>query len=645
MRHSETDPRDVEPMTAGSTVGDRRSDEATPDGTASTPREALGERLAKLSAHVPGMMYQFAIDREGAMSFAYASDRIVTFFGVTPENAARDARTALSAVHEDDVTRLVDAIRDSRRTGGAWEHEFRATGQDGRLRWLRGTANPEHLADGSTMWHGFIEDVTEQRRIADRLRTQEATLRQVTDTVHDVLSMTDAEGRIEFVTPSVRTVLGVHPRAVIGRSIVELFHPADRHVVTAALQRRHDRPSDGSTFEVRAVHADGREVWLEGNLRPIDVTTGAVIAFRDATPRITARQALQRELTVRRSIVELTNEMLSRELDDDHYAGLLRRAVALVPGAEAGSVIVRDEQDQPFRFVAADGFDLDALLPIRVTLEELRRSDPPVVEKLFVRRDVSNFSDETQTRIRQAGRLDELTVTLSIPIDVGGVAYGFLNLDAFAPDDPFDDESLDVGEALAAQLGVAMQRRLLERRLREEHDRYLHLSGHDPLTGIPNRRTFQERLEAASRRATDDDSRCALVYVDLDEFKSVNDRYGHAVGDDLLIQVAHRIAGTVRADDLAARLGGDEFAVVLSRLRRPEDVLVVSTKIESSLARPFDLVGGIRLTIGASLGAAVQPDDGAGVDGLMHAADEAMYERKRERQSAPTQPTRDAPLN
>jgi diguanylate cyclase (GGDEF)-like protein len=218
-------------------------------------------------------------------------------------------------------------------------------------------------------------------------------------------------------------------------------------------------------------------------------------------------------------------------------------------------------------------------------------------------------------------------MTLSVPISAGGRARGFLNLDNFRVDDAFGPEAIEVAEALAVQVGLAFQRLRLEASLREERARYQHLADHDPLTDLPNRRLFQDRLEQALTRAARRATRVGLVYVDLDDFKRVNDAYGHAAGDELLREVAHRLSETVRAEDTVARLGGDEFAVVLAEIAGPGDARAVDAKLHEAMEAPFELKDG-SLRLRASIGHAVHPDDGRDADTLMRAADAAMYRSK-----------------
>ncbi|CAA7625277.1 PAS:GGDEF [Magnetospirillum sp. LM-5] len=151
---------------------------------------------------------------------------------------------------------------------------------------------------------------------------------------------------------------------------------------------------------------------------------------------------------------------------------------------------------------------------------------------------------------------------------------------------------------------------------------------HDALTNLLNRAQFEARLANQVRLAKEDGCSFALLYLDLDGFKQVNDTLGHAAGDKVLKRAAARIEGAVRTSDLVARLGGDEFAIIVPGVQGPDDAGRIATKLVASLAEPFE-IDGVRVQVGASVGIALYPQDGIAPDTLVAAADEAMYRAKR----------------
>jgi diguanylate cyclase (GGDEF)-like protein len=161
----------------------------------------------------------------------------------------------------------------------------------------------------------------------------------------------------------------------------------------------------------------------------------------------------------------------------------------------------------------------------------------------------------------------------------------------------------------------------------QDQQKLTYLARYDPLTGLINRFLFADRLQSAIARAKRDETLVALMFLDLDDFKAVNDHYGHATGDALLKQVAKRILGAVRETDSVARLGGDEFTVILESGSRLEDAGRVASKILESVAEPY-LVADRELRVTASIGIAMYPLDGDTSQALLRDADIAMYSAK-----------------
>ena len=173
---------------------------------------------------------------------------------------------------------------------------------------------------------------------------------------------------------------------------------------------------------------------------------------------------------------------------------------------------------------------------------------------------------------------------------------------------------------------ASVVRDITARKRAEEHIR--HLAHHDSLTGLPNRFLFGDRLEAAITRADRHQTRIALVFIDLNKFKPVNDTYGHAVGDMVLIGVAKRLSNCLRKTDTVARIGGDEFVAILEEISGEKEIRRLVSKIMVAVAAP-ESIDGIEHSLGASLGIALYPDDSSEPMELIDKADRAMYLAKR----------------
>ncbi|OUE42081.1 diguanylate cyclase [Billgrantia desiderata SP1] len=165
--------------------------------------------------------------------------------------------------------------------------------------------------------------------------------------------------------------------------------------------------------------------------------------------------------------------------------------------------------------------------------------------------------------------------------------------------------------------------------MRENEERIRKLAYYDALTGLPNRRLLEDRLELAIRHAHRNQSRLAVIFVDLDHFKEVNDALGHAFGDELLVMMSERLQLRLREDDTLARLGGDEFLVLLPDLEEVDEVTRIARRLVEAVSEPC-VIEGQEFRIGCSLGISLYPDDATTAEALVHNADVAMYRAKEE---------------
>jgi len=164
--------------------------------------------------------------------------------------------------------------------------------------------------------------------------------------------------------------------------------------------------------------------------------------------------------------------------------------------------------------------------------------------------------------------------------------------------------------------------------LKRSEEQLAHLAHYDPLTELPNRLLLQSRLEQATSRAARYGKRAAVLFIDLDRFKTINSNFGHAAGDQLLVDVAHRLRQRVRDEDFLGRFGADDFLLVLEPIDEPDEAALVARTIVAALEAPFRLAGDSEVYVGASIGISVFPDDGSNATDLQRAADTAMHQAK-----------------
>lgn len=182
--------------------------------------------------------------------------------------------------------------------------------------------------------------------------------------------------------------------------------------------------------------------------------------------------------------------------------------------------------------------------------------------------------------------------------------------------------------AMALVVSGVQRNQVLKKIVGRTNDKLLHFATHDVLTGLPNRALLADRIQHAVEVARRNGRPFAVLFMDLDGFKAINDSLGHAVGDGLLVAVAHRIRACIRGEDMVARIGGDEFVVVMSNLASPEVVEQLSENILAALRQDFQIEDAT-LRVTSSIGIAVYPNSGDSADALMKNADAAMYEAKQ----------------
>jgi len=192
-----------------------------------------------------------------------------------------------------------------------------------------------------------------------------------------------------------------------------------------------------------------------------------------------------------------------------------------------------------------------------------------------------------------------------------------------------DEDEWTLFQEVARDISHALSRIVMEEERRQAERKLAYGATHDSLTGLPNRALFGDRLHMALAQAQRNHRTLAVVLLDLDRFKGINDMLGHNVGDQLLEAVGKRLTSLMRKSDTVARWGGDEFILVLPEIARVEDVAKVSRRTLEAFRKPF-VLGSHRLHITASIGIATYPNDGEDADTLIKNADTAMYRAKEQ---------------
>lgn len=344
--------------------------------------------------------------------------------------------------------------------------------------------------------------------------------------------------------------------------------------------------------------------------------------------RIEGYYIVMRDMSAQRTFErreELTREKL-RELyrlatvAQDELEPLLGRVLDFgrrMLGMEIGYVLEIDGDDFVIRAKGgSERFTTGNRVPIvRAISRHLLENEAPLV---------INDIRESSLRDDVAADGESWRCFLGASITVEGIRFGGLAFSSrYLREAPFDANDVDFVKLMAALLGSAFER---DRRARTLGD----LALRDPLTGLANRTMLAQRLEREIARTKRNGGELGILFLDLDGFKNVNDRFGHAVGDRVLAEVGHRLLGVIRGDELVARIGGDEFIVVLNDLRR-DSLERCTARIEKAINKPF---AEIDLPVGISVGPAIFGVDGNDPSALLVAADAKMYQAKQARRAA-----------
>jgi diguanylate cyclase (GGDEF)-like protein len=380
--------------------------------------------------------------------------------------------------------------------------------------------------------------------------------------------------------------------------------------------------------------ADGAHIAIgdadSHELKMRSIADGRVVA--QFVPRDGSRsmmQALAEQQRFRSALLELSELAHVTEDDDEFCARLIERAVDVVPGAQGGSVQLHIPGTSRFRFVAAVGYDLAGLQQHTLDRSEFFRdtSDPDA----RIVRDLANDARgaDIQEWLHTYGRLDEIVVNVSAPVHVAGLPVAFLSLDNFEDPDAMTRTSVEMTTVLGNLIGELWRRRELEAELRKEREAFRQQALHDPLTQLPNRRNLDRCLtdQLAACRAAGHPA--TVLFVDIDDFKGVNDRLGHDVGDMLLVGVAEGLNSVVRGGDVVGRWGGDEFLIVPRRFDTPEQAERLAERILQRFETDLDLnEEGLTYRARLSVGIGWTPDSEVDSSTLVSAADEALYAAK-----------------
>lgn len=440
------------------------------------------------------------------------------------------------------------------------------------------------------------------------LAESEAKFSAIADYSYDCELWISPQGKLIWINPRVFDMFGYTPEECLNTPNFPAPFISEPDVGNTVRQiRRALRGNSGADYEFRARRKDGSEFWAAADWRPIYNGRGGYlgirISIRDINQRKEAEQRLESTVVELRSAQAVQQEYLTRARDEH------ARLSALLGAMDVGILFVSHDD----RVVYSN----PAFARIWMIAPGARVIGRNAEEVLAGATDALARPEEQLKRILRAPRAGEILGTLEIHMADGRLVTQQVH---------------SVEDVYGRPVGHLW---LFEdiTRARQTADQLIYLAERDPLTGLYNRHRFNEELARMSAEAERHGSRVALLFFDLDEFKYINDTFGHRAGDAMLIRVAGEVAGQVRRNEILARLGGDEFAILVPDIA--DDMLrVLAERITQSIANVRFQFEGRSLRLTTSLGIAILPDHADNAEDLIARADTAMYQAKESGKNA-----------
>jgi diguanylate cyclase (GGDEF)-like protein/PAS domain S-box-containing protein len=428
-------------------------------------------------------------------------------------------------------------------------------------------------------FRGILRDVTERRRMEQQLRDSEERYRTILETIEDAYYEVDIKGNHTMLNGAFCRMIGYTREELLYKSYREVQSPEAAAHVFAAFHEVYLTGEPNHSLDWEMFHKDGSIVIGEGSVQLV----------RDAYGQPTGFRGIIRNVTQRRTVEQQLRESEARfraltHLSSDWYW----------------------EQDEEFRYTRMEGRHEKA-----DAVREFYLGRRPWEAGLEI--NMSGGWDAHREQIAAHGSFRDVVMQ---GVTARGRPY-YINVSA--------EPMFDADGRFTGYRGVS--REITEQKMAEA--RIQHLATHDALTGLPNRVMFNHMLSNAIPTAQRHQQGIAVLFIDLDRFKFINDTLGHEAGDVLLTTVTARFKQALRASDMIARLGGDEFVVLVQDLHEPEQAAVVARKLLSAAIKPVMLLGR-ECRVTASIGIAVYPQDGEDEQTLMKNADIAMYHAKEE---------------
>ena len=512
---------------------------------------------------------------------------------------------------------------------GRWQGEAIAQQQDGST--FAEELSMTLLKDDGLLY--VCRDVSDRKQAEAALKQAEEKYRSIFENAVEGIFQTTPEGHYLTANSMLAKLYGYDSPQTLITSLTDIRHqlyvdPQRRDAFSQLLQAQ-DAVLD---FESQVYRRDGSIIWISENARAVHDQTGNLLGYEGTVEDITQRKQAEAELRQRDSLLQGVATAMTYLLTDTNYEAAIANVLQTL-GEAAGVDRVYILENHPHTETGE--------VAMSTRYEWVRDSIPPTLqqphwqnqsyraadmldwyEALASGHSISGSVDDFSVLKQNLLRLDQILSVLLVPILIEGQFWGFIGFDDCRTQRGWSSNEESILVAMAASIGGALKRQQAETTIRYQ-------AFHDLLTGLPNRMLFNDRLPLALSNASRTESMLAVMFLDLDRFKTINDTLGHAIGDQLLQGVALRLAHCLREGDTIARWGGDEFTLLLPQIGSAEDAAKAAQRLGEALKPAFYLETH-ELYISCSIGIALYPHDGNDAQTLLKHADAALYRVKEQ---------------
>ncbi len=536
--------------------------------------EGAREEYRMLVEEVPGVTY---VAETATGKALYVSPQIEDLLGYPKGIHESNPLFWREAVHPDDLDELTSAGM-SGADCGTFSVEYRVRAADGRTVWIRDEGRVVFGEDGGPLlWRGVALDVTARKEAEERLHESEARFRGAFENASAGVSINGLDRRYLAVNAAFCAMLGYTEDELTSLASPDITHPGDLAMGSERTRQMLIGDVGSVNVEKRYVRKDGGVVWAISDVSLVRDSAGGPSHFVTHVQDITRRKEAERRLAESeekyRTVVEAVSDVIF-QTDAAGRISFLNPAWKRVMGFTSEETLGK------------------------------------TFDEFVVSREVA-CPEEGGASLGDFARVG--SGHEAVLRTKGGEKRVF---------EARFKSGVDEGGRHAGSSGVLHD--ITERKRLEERLEYQAL--HDPITSLPNRRLFMDRLKQALAKRGE--SPVAVLFLDLDDFKSVNDRFGHEAGDSLLVEVAGRVRASLRPEDTVARLGGEEFVALLENVDRGV-ASRIAERISAGLRPAIKMGDGMEAEVTASIGASLGAIGAAEPDILLREADAAMYEAKR----------------